>query len=811
MTKKMSTNRRHFIKAAALTAPGMAFIGSSKDIPGINDLKDPDRVISDRRLDNGWINARDCGASGSKFETTASATSGSRQIMVADAGDFKVGQGVMVSKCNIHYEKVRMWGTGLPYFNSKPVENSFEMRGYDGSAGSWKVYVVDIAPSSKPAFRWTDDLGRTWHSEVPVTHGWQPLDGGIEIKLNQRDWESGYVIAFGARDQLISKIEKIEGNVLTLQDEANRTVNDAIIRHNDTFALQEAINRGLNEKLNVFVPVGHYRLAQTILVNNPNAITIEGASSEDTVLDISEGEGSCLNLIDGTEVIIRNFKMTGFMGFDERDKAGYLNTRGSVHIWGFGLMHCNGISINHTERVLVENCHASRMSGECFVARSRTRAAAKPGQSYTQGVTYLRCSVTNSGRNAFNDTQCGNEFTSVLNCRIVDVGGCAWESASRFVKFIGNYVRNAGTVAIGNLGNENRDKSYPDLGSGQHVIADNVFESNVPYGGCAIRSTRGASQVIIRNNLFINFDSSAVEVLSYYIVNEYPSSNTTITGNIFDMTCIGQKSSPRTAILVNCNDTIVSDNQIYVRGKADPLITAIRLREPALNVIMHNNLIRNCGVGIITQRGSSRVDEVIDDRTFSRADGNADLPLPRIEPETVKGWTLVWRGSTDSTSRSGMSVIESFNTETLYFRLHEPYLMKKGDRFEIIAPSLNWNMHDNIVTDCLRPVVLDSYGSRTSLFKANMVTRGNTEKVPIGIEVHGNFQLVDNRIVDFNEDKATAMVLYPDAIGRPLKNQYQGNIFDNCCEVIKVSQPDLWKNSLTRDNIAIECVQKIPK
>jgi hypothetical protein len=44
------------------------------------------------------------------------------------------------------------------------------------------------------------------------------------------------------------------------------------------------------------------------------------------------------------------------------------------------------------------------------------------------------------------------------------------------------------------------------------VIADNVFEQNTPYGGCAIRSASGATQVIIRNNLFVNFGSSAVEI-----------------------------------------------------------------------------------------------------------------------------------------------------------------------------------------------------------------------------------------------------------------------------------------------------------
>ena len=486
LIKNGMTGRRSFLKKAVLTVPAVALAGTTSAFPGQSGTIESGLLSSEEKAFNGRLNVKDCGASGSTFETTAATTKSSKQITVANIGDFKAGQGVMLSKCNIRYEKIQMWGTGLPYYNMKPVENSVEVRGYDGSAGSWVIYIIDIAPSASPAFRWTEDLGRTWHPEVPITHGWQPLSGGVEVRLNQRDWESGYVIAFGARDQLISRIEKIEGNVLTLTDEANRTVNDSVVRHNDTFAIQAAIDKALMEKLRVFVPVGNYRLAHSIRVGKTSTtatgsdnavdklldisnrtednteILIEGASAVDTVFDISDGVGSCFDLIGGKEVTIRNFRMVGFMGFDERDKAGYINTRGSTYIWGFGLKHCNAVNIRDTERVLVENCHASRMSGECFVASGHSGGTAKPGESYTQWITYRRCSVTDSARNAFNDVMSSIENTSVLNSRIVDVGGCTWEGASRFVKFMGNYVRNAGTVAIGNLGPPNREADELD-------------------------------------------------------------------------------------------------------------------------------------------------------------------------------------------------------------------------------------------------------------------------------------------------------------------------------------------------------------
>ena len=91
------SNRRDFLKKAAVTAPGIALMGSVQEIPGKDTL--PDTAIIITQHDNGWLNARDCGASGSTFQTSAATTSGSGQITVANVGDFKVGQGaMMVSK-----------------------------------------------------------------------------------------------------------------------------------------------------------------------------------------------------------------------------------------------------------------------------------------------------------------------------------------------------------------------------------------------------------------------------------------------------------------------------------------------------------------------------------------------------------------------------------------------------------------------------------------------------------------------------------------------------------------------------------------
>ena len=751
-----------------------------------------------------WINAQECGASGSQFTTPAETTAGSERVTVKDVGDFKVGQGVMVSRCNIRYQNKHLWSPKKIYESSRALKDEVEMRGYDGAAGSWIVYALDVAPGPNPSFRWSDDIGRKWKPGGPLDDAWHPLGGGTEVRFHKEklDWEAGYAVTFAARDQLVSRIEKIEGNVLVLRDKANRAAADAVVRHCDDAALQVAFDQGVREKRNVFVPPGWYRLARGVRVNNAPSITIEGASPQEVMLDISEGEGSCVTLAGGTEVNLRNLSMVGNTGFADSDIAGYFNLAGAGGVWGFYLKSCNAVSIANTERVLVENCHARKMSCEAFVSGGRSRGAKQPG-THTKSTTYLRCSAIDCGRNGFNDWNCGPENTSVLNCRIVDVGGCSWEGASRFVRFIGNYVRNAGTIAMGNLGPPNHDDTFPNLGAGQHIIADNVFEGGGAYGGrngsCAIVTCFGSTQVIVRNNLFVNFNSPAIQANGACDSRHFPAANTLITGNIIDLTCVEGKPVARFGVEVSANDTIVADNQIYVRGAADPLVTGIRLREPALNINVHDNLIRNCGTGLITQRVQTRVSEVVDKQTFlPPAWGGA--PVARAGSHGYRGWPVVWLAGGKVV---GTSVLEGCDPETCRFRLKEPREMKAGDTFETYPPQgANWQIHHNTLAGCPNPVILDSYGSATSHFGGNVVTREGATGVKQAVQVKGRFQFLGNHFSGFDEAGSAALGLYLDRFGQPPASLYCDNTFSRCANMVGAEQPAVWDAATEQNNVA---------
>ena len=89
-------------------------------------------------------------------------------------------------------------------------------------------------------------MGRTWKPMTPITYQWQPLRGGLEIRFQPFEWAEGYSASFSLRDQLLSTIEKIEGQRISLKDPPSKSVRNAILRHCDDAALQAAVDLGLS-------------------------------------------------------------------------------------------------------------------------------------------------------------------------------------------------------------------------------------------------------------------------------------------------------------------------------------------------------------------------------------------------------------------------------------------------------------------------------------------------------------------------------------------------------------------------------------
>lgn len=649
----------------------------------------------------GYLNARDFGASGSAFETTGRATAGSTRIEVTEIGDFSVGQQLKMSGCLPRCDCFQLYGPQPKHANHRPVNGEVELRGWDASNGDHVVYFLDIDPQTPTFFRWTDDQGRTWHDDVPIDGQWHVLSGGLEVRFQDFDWSQGWVVAIVMRASLTAQIVGIEENTLIVDTPATRSCTDRIV-HSDTLALQTAIDTALAEDADLWIPEGTYRLSDSLHIDNARSFTLRGASPERTILDIGLGGldsggkgGSCVSLNGGTEVNIRDLGFRGAVGFDRRDQAGHMLTRGATGVWGFYFMKCNAMKIRNTRRVYVENCHARKMSAECFYSGGTSRTLHSEPEQYTTSITYIRCSVEDCARNAFNNNDFA-ENTHIIDCRIRDVGGCAWEGASRFVQMRGCYIRNAGSVGIGNI--RNRHENFETLGSGQHVIVDNTFESCCPYGLAMLSVGAGASQVIIKGNTFVNFNSNAILVVGDTGPADLPARGVIISGNSFDMTAQDEPSRPRTAIGITASDVTVSDNQIY-STVLDDALTGIELRNDAVGTIIHDNLIRGCGKAIHHTTVTGQVGTVIDDRHFYRARTNSwhdDPPTLRRRSHRYRGWQILW-------SNGETSVIEDFDPDSCIFTLRESRNLQSGDCFTMTAHYPDGRImeerliHDNLI------------------------------------------------------------------------------------------------------------------
>ena len=737
----------------------------------------------------GWANVRDFGASGSDYETAAKVTAGSRCIEVENVGDFKPGQGVTVTKCYPHYTGKQIRGPDSMYrFAAVNFDDVAEVRGFDGSGGDWLVFLLDITAADPLRYRWTDDLARTWKGQdVPAGPEWQALSGGLEVRFKGEGLEPGHVVTFSARTQLRTVIERIEGTSVWLRDTPTRSVDDAVVRHLDTDALRFAMKSAIGGGLNLYVPNGTYRIDGSLAVRNAD-LTIQGQNAARTVIDISSGVGSVFQLYGGRNITIRNFTMIGHTSL--ADKPGTMHNAKGQPFWCCALKPCNAVTFTQPENVLIENVHARRMASEAFYCQGASRVAGEePPAAYTKWLTFYRCSVTDCAANAFNNNDT-SEGTAVLHCRIDGAGWHAYEGPGRFIRLIGNYIRNAGPFTVGDM--SHRPAHLNELGCGQAMIRDNVFESGGRCGGIVVN--HGAGQVTIANNVFVNYNGTAITVSGQTTRNSYPAKNMVVSGNIIDLTYHGEKPGRRSGIRVDASNVVVADNQIYVRGKRLAHTTGIDLIEGVTDVTVHDNLIRNCAVGLAATRRGSSVTEVFEDGSFTEA----SLPLEWQVSHRYRGWHIAWR------SDRTIGAIDHFDPETCRFHLlgsERP--VQAGDAFELFPPQARWTIHDNTVSGCAQGMSLNVYGSATTTLRNNLIDRGDAADASCGMRLAGRVNVTGNHIIGFGSDSASGLELLPDRLGRTLPNIVRTNVVESCVRPVVEMGAGLWDACIKSENLFI--------
>ena len=675
----------------------------------------------------GYLNARDLGVSGSEYKTVVKSTAGKNEFLAENVGDFKVGDEVIVIGANIHVEasviydrKDRSTLNPRPWKYCQPLGDKIEIEGYDGTQGDWVVCFIDIYPENPGKFSYSNDYGVSWQT-YPITDGFTDVGGGIRVKINDfPDIAWGCTAAVIYSSRLVATVEKIDGNKITLSKAANKTC-ECEIMHSDTGTLQRAIDTAIAAKKNLYLPNGRYRLTADLYIKEPDGFVFEGESGVNTVIDyslgangVSDKQGTCFKIIGGRDVTLKNVFMVGCLGYAERKKGAKIG-RGGDSVYGFYFKKSNAMHVKNTERVLVENCHARKMSAECFYSQGDARETANPPENYTREITYLRCSVEDCARNAFNNNDKA-ERTSLLYCRVKDIGNGAWEGASRFITIHGCYMCNT-LMGLGNVGQ--RLERYNKLGAAQHVITDNYFEGGNEMNYPMIRVGSFASQVTIANNVFVNYNAPAIYVDGGVLSNNTPPENVIISGNSIDLTAVDSPSRERYGIKVASDFVTVSNNHVFVRGEVDEKAKGIVISDDVIRLSVHDNTVAGCKVGIESELVTGTVGNVVSDTVFYRDEtvyARTKPMLLRVTSHRYRGWKMVWLAD------GAESELLDFDPVGLSFTLKEPRKMKTGDKFYIYGPNTTpWSIHHNVVENCAENIKLDSYTGVRAHLDGNII------------------------------------------------------------------------------------------
>jgi hypothetical protein len=175
----------------------------------------------------------------------------------------------------------------------------------------------------------------------------------------------------------------------------------------------------------------------------------------------------------------------------------------------------------------------------------------------------------------------------------------------------------------------------------------------------------------------------------------------------------------RYGIRITSNYVTASDNHIFVRTERDEKANGIIISDDVTRVNVHDNTVTGLGVGIRSETVKGYVGDVVDGRTFYRAERGASVALkPMLLREFshgYKGWRLRW------TKDGSESEILEFDPIGLTFTLVEPRDMKSGDEFLLYGSgALPWLIHHNIIDNCTVPMDLGTFSGERAVLDKNI-------------------------------------------------------------------------------------------
>jgi hypothetical protein len=229
--------------------------------------------------------------------TEGSISAGSRQLIVANAGGFSVGEWVIV-------EIGREPGQGQP--GTRGVGGTWPSRSYPSEG----QLMSDGAPEGQ--FAWAEDTGDVF---------WR-RDGSWQV-LNPNRGGSSYYLGRAVPRSLQARITAIDGNTLTLDQSAAVSVAGANV-YLDTAPI---LNRLIASGAGLSLPSGRFPTGGVVYIRDRPGFELSGQGKDQTTIYSPKGVPSAMiEVFNSTNTVVRDLTLQG----NFRDQGFGLNWDGST-------------------------------------------------------------------------------------------------------------------------------------------------------------------------------------------------------------------------------------------------------------------------------------------------------------------------------------------------------------------------------------------------------------------------------------------------------------------------------------------------
>lgn len=584
---------------------------------------------------NGSISVNDHHASGSNQSTTGTINAGSNQLTLANALDFGDGQGISIyhagTACSVgqpvnptaiangtagtttyQYSVVAMDGNGgcsQANYYATVTNGNATLDGTNNNTISWTA-PAGTAPTAYAVYGRTGTIGT--HQLLAVVTGTSWTDTG-KAPISYSTLPSSPPVSALA-DTLISTISNGAGTTtLTLADNATASATGQVVEHDDTAAIQNAINAANTAGGGtVYFPPGTYLTRPLNLASN---VVLLGGSKAYTTLQLKENSttplltGSSISNIRIEHITLDGNKTTGGSGVDSISLTSV--TQAIIRNCTIKNGHGHGMEIISCSYVLVEENRIQDNGANGIIFKDTTY------------LSIVNNDILNSGQRGIS-----NYGTTQIGCL--------------YIRIIDNTI--SASTLDGILLDYNASNQF--LAKYVEIIGNKVINGKL-HGMCI----RAASSLITGNQVVANGsggDNQGIVV---------QANDTNVIGNIVrEGTGVGIDMG-------NCHRCVVDGNLVLSNGCIGIELNATTDSSVTGNVVMYNNA---------TNYGYSNVAGItvhVSSPFTVAANGNCSnnvIANNRIDDGTNQQYGIYIDNNSDHITVSGNIMKSSGNTDDLY-------------------------------------------------------------------------------------------------------------------------------------------------